>query len=90
MYHIINSGTITIFIYRYDNESLHLYNEIKDKEYLSRRDYQKIAQYSVQVYDWFTKVNADKIIETSNGIKIWSGAYSKKIGLSNEDEIYYI
>lgn len=90
MYHIINSGTITTFIYRYDNESLHLYNEIKDKEYLSRRDYQKIAQYSVQVYDWFTKVNADKIIETSNGIKIWSGAYSKKIGLSNEDEIYYI
>ena len=77
-------------IYQYDNESKHLYNEIKDKEYLSRKDYQKIAQYCVQVYEWFTKANANKISEISNGVKIWFGAYSKEIGLSNEDEIYYI
>jgi CRISPR-associated endonuclease/helicase Cas3 len=64
--------------------------EIKDKEYLSRKDYQKIAQYCVQVYEWFTKANANKISEISNGVKIWFGAYSKEIGLSNEDEIYYI
>ena len=75
---------------RQDNESKHLYNEIKDKEYLSRKDYQKIAQYCVQVYEWFTKANANKISEISNGVKIWFGAYSKEIGLSNEDEIYYI
>ena len=43
MYHIINSNTTTLFIYQYDNESKHLYNEIKDKEYLSRKDYQSIA-----------------------------------------------
>ena len=90
MYHIINSNTTTLFIYQYDNESKHLYNEIKDKEYLSRKDYQKIAQYCVQVYEWFTKANANKISEISNGVKIWFGAYSKEIGLSNEDEIYYI
>ena len=90
MYHIINNNTTSLFIYRYDGESLNLYNEIKDKEFLSRKDYQQIAQYSVQVSDWFTEANADKIDETSNGVKIWLGAYSKEIGLSNEDEIYYI
>lgn len=90
MYHIINSNTTTLFIYQYDIDSKHLYNSIKDKEYLSRKDYQQIAQYSVQVFDWFTKNNANKIAETPNGVKIWFGAYSKETGLSNEDEIYYI
>lgn len=90
IYRIINNKTTSLFIYRYNKESLSLYNTIKDKEYLSRKDYQKIAQYSVQVYEWFTKANADKIGETLNGIKIWFGAYSKEIGISNEDEIFYI
>ena len=90
MYHIINSNTITLFIYGYDNESKLLYNEIKDNEYLSRKDYQRLAQYSVQVYEWFMNNNANKIDETPNGVKIWFGAYSKYTGLSNEDEIYYI
>ena len=90
MYHIINSNTITLFVYGYNDESQLLYTEIKDKEYLSRIDYQRIAKYSVQVYDWFTKNNADKVYESPNGIKIWFGAYSQEIGLSNEDEIYYI
>lgn len=81
-YHIINSNTTSLFIYRYNEESLNLYNEIKDKEFLSRKDYQQIARYSVQVYD--------KNGKTSNGLKIWFGAYSKEIGLNNEDEIYYI
>lgn len=90
MYRIINSNTTSLFIYRYDSGSLNLYNEIKDKEFLSRKDYQQIARYSVQVSDWFVKTNADKIDEITNGVKIWFGAYSEKIGLSNEDEIYYI
>ena len=90
MYHIINSNTITLFIYGYDDESKRLYNEIKDQEYLSRKDYQRLAQYSVQVYEWFMKNNSNKIDETPNGVKIWLGAYSKEKGLSNEDEIYYI
>ena len=83
LYHIINSNTISLFIYGYNDESKFLYNEIKDKEYLSRKDYQRIAQYSVQVVDKSTK-------KPSNGIKIWFGAYFKDTGLSNEDEIYYI
>ena len=90
MYHIINSNTITLFIYGYDDESKRLYNEIRDQEYLSRKDFQRLTQYSVQVYEWFMKNNADKIDEIPNGVKIWFGSYSKEKGLSNEDEIYYI
>lgn len=90
MYHIINNNTIPIFIYRYNDESLHLYNEIKSKEYLSRKEYQQVAQYCVQVFDWFTKVNGNNILETSNNIKIWTGVYSYEFGLDNKDEIYYI
>lgn len=90
MYHIINSNTTSLFIYRYDDESLKLYNEIKDKEFLSRKDYQQIAWYSVQVYDWFMEANKNKWCEISNGVKIWFGPYFEEIGLNNEDEIYYI
>ena len=90
MYHIINSNTTSLFIYRYDDESLKLYNEIKDKEFLSRKDYQQIARYSVQVYDWFMEANKNKWCEISNGVKIWFGPYFEEIGLNNEDEIYYI
>lgn len=89
-YHIIDSTTISLFIYRYDDESLRLYNEIKDKEYLNRRDYQHIAKYCVQVYDRFTNDNVSKIAETTNGVKIWSGVYSPEFGLDNEKEIYCI
>lgn len=90
MYHIINSDTSSLFICQYSDDSKCLYKEIKDKEYLSRKDYQKIAQYSVQVSNWFITNNTHKIIETSNGVKIWVGNYSEEIGLSNKDEIYYI
>ena len=90
MYHIIDSNTTSLFIYRYDDESLKLYNEIKDKEFLSRKDYQQIARYSVQVYDWFMEANKNKWCEISNGVKIWFGPYFEEIGLNNEDEIYYI
>lgn len=83
LYHIINSNTTSLFISGYDDESKRLYTEIKDKEYLSRKDYQRIAQYSVQVLNKSEK-------KPSNGIEIWFGAYSKDTGLSNEDEIYYI
>lgn len=89
-YHIIDSSATSLFVYRYNEKSLNLYKEIIGKEYLSRKDYQQIAQYSVQVHSKFERDNADRIAETSNGIKIWSGAYSEEFGLSSEYEIYCI
>lgn len=89
-YHIIDSSATSLFVYRYNEESLQLYKEITCKEYLSRKDYQQIAQYCVQVYNKFERDNSDKIAETTNGIKVWSGAYSEEFGLSNEEEIFCI
>lgn len=89
-YHIIDSSATSLFVYRYNEESLQLYKEITCKEYLSRKDYQQIEQYCVQVYNNFERDNSDKIAETTNGIKVWSGAYSEEFGLSNEEEIFCI
>lgn len=89
-YHIIDNNTISLFVYRYDEKSLQLYKDIIGKEFLTRKDYQHIAQYSVQIHSKFERENADRIAETSNGIKVWSGAYSEDFGLSNEYEIYCI
>ncbi len=78
-------------IYRRLNINLTQYcKEITNKEYLSRKDYQQIAQYCVQVYSKFKRDNSDKIAETTNGVKVWSGAYSEEFGLNNEEEILYI
>ena len=89
-YHIIDSTATSLFVYRYNEESLQLYKEITGKEYLTRKDYQKIARYCVQVYNQFERKNSDKIAETSNGVKVWSGSYSKDYGLSDEEEIFCI
>lgn len=89
-YRIIDSNTISLFVYRYDDDSLRLYNEIKEKAFLNRIDYQAVAQYCVQVYDKFATLNDNNIIEFENGVKIWTGAYSEEYGLNNEDELYYI
>lgn len=89
-YRIIDSKTTSLFAYRYNDESLQLYKEIAGKDFLTRKDYQRIARYSVQVYDRFVRDNSDKIAETPHGVRIWSGAYSEDFGLSNEDEIFCI
>lgn len=89
-YHIINSNTISLYVYRYNEESLRLYNEIKDKVFLSRKDYQRIARYSIQVLDSFVNKNAKFIAETSNGVKLWCGGYSEETGLNDIDELYCI
>ena len=89
-YHIMDSNVTSLFVYRYNKESLLLYKIITNKEYLIRKDYQQIARYSVQVDNKFAYDNSDKIAETSSGVKVWSGAYSEEFGLSNEEEIFCI
>lgn len=89
-YHIMDSNVTSLFVYRYNKESLLLYKIITNKEYLIRKDYQQIARYSVQVDNKFEYDNSDKIAETSSGVKVWSGAYSEEFGLSNEEEIFCI
>ncbi len=89
-YHIIDNKTISLFVYRYNEKSSQLYKDIINKEFLTRKDYQHIVQYSVQIHSKFEQENADRIAETPSGVKVWSGAYSEDYGLSNEYEIYCI
>lgn len=88
-YRIIDNETTTLFIYKYNEDSLNFYHNLKDQEFLSRRDCQQITQYSVQVYDNFLKDNSNLIGDMA-GVKIWYGGYDEHIGLTNEEEFYYI
>ena len=88
-YKIIDNEAEAVFVYKYNSESKKLFDDIKDKEFLIRQDYQRISQYCVNVYDKFIKNNYDKIGETA-GVLIWHGAYDKQTGLSNVEENYII
>lgn len=89
-YHLIDSNTISLFVYCYNDDSIQLYKEICNKEFPTRNDYREVSRYSVQVHDKFVRDNSDKIADTPNGVKVWCGAYSEEYGLSNEDEILCI
>lgn len=86
-YHIIYNNTMSLFVYRYNNDSIQLYKEICNKDFPTRNDYREVSRYSVQVHDKFVRDNSDKIADTPNGVKVWCVAYSEEYGLSNEDEI---
>lgn len=88
-YRLIDNETTTLFIYKYNEDSLNLYHSLKDQEYLSRSDCQQVSQYSVQIYDIFLKDNYNLIGDMA-GIKVWYGGYDEYIGLTNEEEFYYI
>ncbi len=80
-YKLIDSKTTSLFIYKYDNNSLKLYHSIKNRELLSRKEYQQVSQYCVQVYDRFLKDNNSFIGEEPCGILVWHGDYSPECGL---------
>lgn len=85
-YQIIEGATNSIFIYKYNDESLALYNRIKDHDYLTRRERQEVSQYSVQVYDEFLKAYASFIGLEKCGILVWFGSYSNASGLPFAEE----
>ena len=80
-YKIIDSKSQTLFIYDYNRESRELYNQVKDKEYLTKQERQKVSQYCVQVFDNFLRDNASFIGSERCGLLIWHGAYSSDVGL---------
>lgn len=80
-YKIIDSKTQSIFVYNYNSESRLLYNQVKDKDYLTRYERQQISQYSVQVYDNFIRDNIAFIGYEQCGLSIWHGSYSLDFGL---------
>lgn len=86
-YKIIDSKTQALFVYDYNIESRQLYNQVKDKEYLTRQDRQQISQFCVQVYDDFIRDNKSFIGYEQCGLTVWHGSYSSDFGLPFIDEL---
>ena len=80
-YKIIDKQTLSLFVYGYNDKSKDLYKTIKDQEFLSKRDYQLISQYSVQVYSDFVNRNKPFIMSERCGVNVWHGTYDKDYGL---------
>lgn len=80
-YKIIDDKTQSIFIFNYNEESLELYNCIKNREFLTRQERQLVSQYSVQVYDKFLKENKSFVNMEKCSILVWYGSYSEDFGL---------
>lgn len=78
-YKIIDKNTQTLFIYKYNEDSRKIYYRIKDKEFMSREEYQLVSQYCVQVYEKF--VHDNNILPEKCGISVWHGSYDMEYGL---------
>ncbi|OQY32613.1 MAG: hypothetical protein B6241_10605 [Spirochaetaceae bacterium 4572_59] len=83
-YKLIESKTTPIFIHC--DESDELYERIKYKEFLSKKDFRGIQQYSTMVYDNFLRENHSYIQEEKQGYLRWLGIYDEDYGLSQNPE----
>lgn len=84
-YKIMDNNTHSLFVYKYNEKSIELYNHIKNQEFLTKQESQQVAQYSVQVYDKFMKDNSSFIGLEQCGILVWYGPYSTIFGLQSKD-----
>lgn len=80
-YRIIENVTESLFVMNYNDDSYSLYLEIEKKLYLSRNDYRRLQQFTVNVYQYFLMKNQDFFFEDKHGIKIWTGGYDPSTGL---------
>ncbi len=82
-YRVIREANEGLFIYHYTEESKSLIHSIHDdKKFLTRDEYRKMQKYTVQVYQKFLLLNADKWIMLPQGIRVWYGNYDHKTGIS--------
>lgn len=85
-YHLIDSDTEAVFIYKFDDKSEALYLQLKDKEQLSRADYRLMQPYNVQLYKNAMIANHNQIGREKNGMVVWFGGYSKEYGIQIEQK----
>jgi len=81
-YHLISEPSKSIFAYNYSDESRSLLHSIEDKEVLSRDDYRRMQQFTVQVYRSFLWQNQEQCKMMSQGFMVWYGNYDLKTGIS--------
>jgi CRISPR-associated endonuclease/helicase Cas3 len=85
-YRIIDSDTYTLFIPDYDEESLRVWDSIKNKPFISRDDYRRMQQYSVAVFrNIIEKYSHCISCDKNKNLYIWTGKYDPDTGIIVED-----
>ncbi len=88
-YKIIDSPTVPLFIADYSEDSASLLGEVTNdlqyRGYLTREQYRKLQQFSVQVYRDFLKKNSGQVETIKDTLRVWHGRYDDKVGLLSED-----
>lgn len=81
-YHIIQAITKGLYIYNYSDESRQLLHSLEYKEFLSRDDFRKMQQFTVQVYKYFIFQNSKMCKIMPQGFMVWYGNYDQETGIS--------
>lgn len=88
-YQIIDTPTSPLFIADYSDESKTLLDEVtkalRFREFVTREQYRRIQQFSVQVYPNFFRKYSGQIEPVKDTLQIWHGTYDEKTGLAPED-----
>jgi CRISPR-associated endonuclease/helicase Cas3 len=82
-YRLINETSTAVFIIK-DAEKL--YDRVKDKKFLSRKDFQDLQLYSVHLFDYAIYKNDHNIERLKNGLLVWHGKYSDELGIDAGEE----
>ncbi len=81
-FRIIQNPTEGLYIYNYSDETRQLLHSLEYKEFLSRDDYRRMQQYTVQVYKHFIIQNSNMCKTTPQGFMVWYGNYDTETGIS--------
>ncbi len=84
LYHIIKESNESLFIRGYSELSEQLYVEIENKGFITRNDFRRIQEYSVQVYTNFLIENKGMFTESLPGFKVWHGSYDEHTGITTD------
>ncbi|HHT9147018.1 MAG TPA: CRISPR-associated helicase/endonuclease Cas3, partial [Candidatus Wunengus sp. YC61] len=81
-FRIIQNVTEGLFIYNYSDDSRQLLHSLEYKEFLSRDDFRKMQQFTVQVYKHFIFKNGAMCKIMPQGFMVWYGNYDTETGIS--------
>jgi len=81
-YRMIRNQAEGVYAYNFDATSRDLFHSISKKPVLSRDDYRKMQQYTVQAYRNFIMNNSDVCKLMPQGFYVWYGNYDNETGLS--------
>ncbi|MBL7993778.1 CRISPR-associated helicase Cas3' [bacterium] len=81
----IDDLTTSLFVKGYSNESKSLLDEITKSIFITKNQYRRLQQFSVQVFPNFMKDYSSQIEVFNESIHIWHGQYDDNIGIAPID-----